>query len=404
MADSDEVAALRDRLSRLSAASLRINESLDFDVVLQGVLDSACVLTGARYGVITLPDRAGQVQDVLFHGLTPEEARQFDALPDGPAFFAYLGGLAEPLRLPDFHSHTRALGLPAFRPPMAVSPVLPFLAAPLRHHGERVGAIYVGETETGRAFTLADEETLVMFASQAALVIANARRYQDAERAKADLETLIATSPVGVVVFDATSGRVTSRNREAARIVGELCAPGGSAEELLEALTIRRGDGREIALDELPLAQALSAGETVRLEEIVLRTRDGRSVTSLLNATPIHGDDGRVESYVITLQDLTPLGDLERRRAEFLGMVSHELRAPLTSIKGSTTTLLNEAVQLDAAEMVQFHRIIDEQADRMRDLIGALLDMARIEAGTLPVGPAPAGWWGPRSAPSRPRP
>ena len=46
--------ALRDRLSRLSQASLRINESLDFDTVLQRVLDSACSLTGARYGVITL--------------------------------------------------------------------------------------------------------------------------------------------------------------------------------------------------------------------------------------------------------------------------------------------------------------------------------------------------------------
>ena len=47
-------AALRERLARLSEASRRINESLDFDTVLQGVLDSACALTGARYGVMTL--------------------------------------------------------------------------------------------------------------------------------------------------------------------------------------------------------------------------------------------------------------------------------------------------------------------------------------------------------------
>ena len=60
-----EIAELRDRLSRLSQASLRINESLDFDTVLQGVLDSACSLTGARYGVITLLDESGQVQDFV---------------------------------------------------------------------------------------------------------------------------------------------------------------------------------------------------------------------------------------------------------------------------------------------------------------------------------------------------
>ena len=56
---AQENEALRERLSRLSQASLRINESLDFDTVLQGVLDSACSLTGARYGVITLLDAVG---------------------------------------------------------------------------------------------------------------------------------------------------------------------------------------------------------------------------------------------------------------------------------------------------------------------------------------------------------
>ena len=66
-----EIAELRDRLSRLSQASLRINESLDFDTVLQGVLDSACSLTGARYGVITLLNESGRIQDFLYSGLTP---------------------------------------------------------------------------------------------------------------------------------------------------------------------------------------------------------------------------------------------------------------------------------------------------------------------------------------------
>ena len=390
MTDSDEVAALRDRLSRLSEASLRINESLDFDAVLQEVLDSACALTRARYGVILLLDPAGQIQDALFHGLTAEEARRFDAFAEGPQFFEYLGGISEPLRVPDFHSHTRALGLPEFRPPIAVSAILPFLAAPIRHRGERVGAIYVGETVTGRAFSPEDEEVLVMFASQAALVISNARRYRDAQRARADLETLINTSPVGVLVFDAQSGQVTSTNREAQRIFAELHGPGGSPDDLLDVLTIQRGDGREIAMDARARVEALRAGETVRLEEMVIRAPDGRSVTTLMNATPIRGDEGRVESFVITVQDMTPLGDLERLRTDFLSMVSHELRGPLTSIKGSTTTLLRESPEMDPAELRQFHRIIDEQADRMRDLIGDLLDMAHIEAGTVPVVPKPA--------------
>ena len=208
-----EITELRERLSRLSQASLRINESLDFDSVLQGVLDSACSLTGARYGVITLLDESGRIEDFVTSGLTPDEHRRFTELPEGLMLFEHLSRITEPLRLRDFHSHTRALGLPAFRPPMAISPVLTFLAAPIRHLGESVGAFYVGEKAV--EFTPEDEETLVMFASQAALVIANARRHRDEQRARADLETLIDTSPVGVLVFDAKTGGVTSVNREA---------------------------------------------------------------------------------------------------------------------------------------------------------------------------------------------
>ena len=93
---------------------------------------------------------------------------------------------------------------------------------------------------------------------------------------------------------------------------------------------------------------------------------------------------------VVTMQDLAPLEELERLRADFLGMVSHELRTPLISIKGSTATVLGALPPPDPAEMLQFFRVIDEQADHMRSLIGDLLDQGRIEAGALSVSPDPA--------------
>ena len=117
---------------------------------------------------------------------------------------------------------------------------------------------------------------------------------------------------------------------------------------------------------------------------------DGRSVTTLINATPIYSEGGgELESVVVTIQDMTPLGEMEGLRAELLGVVSHELRTPLAAIRGSATTMLDDESALDPAEMRQFHRIIVEQADRMRALINDLLDVARIETGTLPVSPEP---------------
>ena len=380
-----QVAILRDRLSRLSQASLRINESLDLDTVLQQVVDSARSLTGARYGGITTLDESGRLQDVVTSGLTPEEHQALLDLPEeGLEFFEFLSTNPEPLRLRDFSAHARSRGLTH-----DFMQVGAFLGTPIYHCGTHVGHFYLAEKEDGRAFTDEDEETLGLFAAQAALALANARQHRNEQRARADLEVLIDTSPVGVVVFDAQSGQLVSLNREASRIVGDLLMPGRSLEQLLEVLTFRRADGREVSLEAFPLAQVLSTGETVRAEEIVIEIPDGRSVTTLVNATPIYSGEGEVESFVVTLQDMTPQEELERLRAEFLGMVSHELRVPLTSIKGAITTLLASSTVLDPVEMRQFYRIIDHQADCMRDLISDLLDVARIETGSLSVTPEP---------------
>ena len=380
-----EIEALRERLSRLSQASLRISESLDINTVLHEVVESARALTGARYGGITALDEAGQLQDFVTSGLTPEEHQRLVDLPEGPKLFEYFSGLSEPLRLRDLAAHIRSLGFPN-----NLMPVRTFMGAPIRHRGGHVGNLYLAEKEAELEFASEDEEVLVLFAFQAALAIANARTHRAEQRARSNLEALVDTSPVGVVVIDARTGHPVSLNREAKRIVGGLRMPGRSPEQLLEVLSWRRADGREISLEELPLVQTLSSATAVRVEEIVLQVPDGRSVTTLVNATPIHSEDGEVESLVVTMQDLAPLEELERLRAEFLGMVSHELRAPLAAIKGSAATVLDGSPAPEPAEMLQFFRIINEQADQMRGLISDLLDAGRIEAGTLTVTPEPA--------------
>ena len=122
----------------------------------------------------------------------------------------------------------------------------------------------------------------------------------------------------------------------------------------------------------------------------MLSVPGGSSVRTLVNSTPILAEDGQVESVVVTLQDLAPLEELERQRAGFLAMVSHELSTPLISIKGSAATALDASPAPETAELLQFFRVINEQANRMRSLIAELLDQGRIETGTLSVSPEPA--------------
>ena len=368
--------APRNRASRLSAAILRISASLDLDTVLTEIVESARALTRARYGAIATIDDSGQPQDSFISGLTPEEQQKILDWPDGPRVFEHFRELPGALRVEDLPGYMRSLGVAG--DPLGAKT---FQVTPMRHQGKHVGYFFLGDKEGRPAFTSEDEEVLVLFALQAATAIANAREHREAQRARSDLEALVDTSPVGILAFDAKTGHPALVNQEAKRIVEGLRIPGRSTEQLLEAITLRRADGRTAALDAVLLAGA----EMVRAEEVVLQVPDGRSIKALLNATAIGSDNGEVESLVVTLQDLTPLQELERLRAEFLGMVSHELRAPLTSIKGSAATVLGASPVLDPAEMLQFFRIIDEQADHMRGLISDLLDAGRIGSGTLSV-------------------
>ena len=362
-----------DRLSRLSQASLRINESLDVDTALQAVMDNARSLTDAPYAAIITLDASGAIEDYLGQGADPGDVERLWHAPQGLLFFEYLNALPGPLRVGHLEEFAGSIGFDEFRSPVQLTA---FMAAPLLHQGVRSGHIYVGSDDPGREFSREDEDTLVMFASQAALVIANARRYRDEQRARADLETLIDTSPVGVAVFDMKTGAAASSNQaasfnqaasinqEARRIADSLRGPDWTQEDLLGSLTVRRADGSEVSLQEFSLARLLGSSKTVRAEEIVMGVPGGRSVTVLLNATPIRSPEGDVESVVVTMQDMAAVKDQERLRAEFLGMVSHELRMPLTSIWGSAMAMLEP--EMDPAEMRQFQRIILDQVGSMR--------------------------------------
>ena len=379
-----EIELLRKRISNLTTASLRISASLDVDTVLREIVESARVLTGADCGIIATVDKSGHFEDFVSSGLTPEEHRLLADWPDACRLFAHFRNPPGALRLLDATGYVRSLGFSSDLLWWAKA----FQSAPIRHRGVHVGNFFLFGRESGREFTREDEETLVLFASQAAVTIANARTYRDEQRARADLEALVDAPPVGVVVFNARTGDVVLLDHEAKRIAGRLSIPGRTPAQLLEMVTCRRADGREMVFKELSLTQALAEAAPVRAEEIVLEVPDGRSVTILINATPICTEDGTVDSLVVTVQDLEVLKETERMRAEFLGLVSHELRAPLTSIKGSTAAVLGAT--LPPAEMRQFFRIIDEQADHMLGLISDLLDAGHIETGTLSVSPEPS--------------
>ena len=146
-----------DRISRLSAAILRISQSLDVATVLEEVVESARALTGARLGVITTIDEQGEVQDFVTSGLSPEEYRKMVEWSDGRRLFEHLRDQAKPLRVADLPGYLDSLGL---SPTPWTSRSLH--GTPMHHLGEHLGNFFLSDKEDGEAFTGEDEEILVL--------------------------------------------------------------------------------------------------------------------------------------------------------------------------------------------------------------------------------------------------
>ncbi|MDE2904789.1 MAG: GAF domain-containing protein, partial [Acidobacteriota bacterium] len=184
MTDSDDARreneALRERISTLNAAILRIGATLDLDTMLPEVVESARGLTGARYGVIATVDEAGAPADFVFSGFTAEEQQELFTWPDSGRLFEHLRELPGPLRLADLPGYVRSLGI---EPARTFSRT--FQGTPMRHRGVDAGHFFLAEKADGEEFTAEDEAVLMLFASQAAAAIANARTHRNEQRARA---------------------------------------------------------------------------------------------------------------------------------------------------------------------------------------------------------------------------
>ncbi|HWX43796.1 MAG TPA: GAF domain-containing protein [Solirubrobacteraceae bacterium] len=249
---------------------------LDFDVVLERVLQSAQELTGARYAALgVLDDSRRELSRFITRGIDEATHETIGALPRGRGVLGVLIADPESLRLADVGRHPRSYGFPPGHPPMNT-----FLGAPILVAGVPYGNLYLTEKQGGGEFSAEDEEALTVLAELAGVAIDHARRYTGAEERRDELERTVTTLDATIQIARAVGGEtdlevilelVAKRGRAlvGARILlielcrrDELVIAAGAGE--LPAGVI----GQRVTMHSSLAGQALRTRRTVRLDDV----------------------------------------------------------------------------------------------------------------------------------------
>jgi len=340
-------------LSRLLAVSQGVAANLEIEDAVRPILEAA------------LLDGAGQARMVLSRevALDPHQNAPV-AFGVGTAIerYAYLDPqLFELLRQQDMlvvtnASRLRRLTFTAGKPrPGAL------IGVAIRHESHYYGALWVSY-DNPRSFSEEETRFMVTLAGQAALAATSARLYASAEAGRQRLESILESAPEPMMVFDEEM-RLLLVNPAALQTPG-LIASGAEGQPLKDVVKLQE-------LAELLAAPMEQRGTT---REIPL----ANNKVYYVSIAPVNAD-GRSIGRVCLMRDITHFKELDQLKSDFVSTVSHDLRSPLTLMRGYTT-MMQMVGELNEQQKGYVQKITTG-VDNMARLVNNLLDLGRIEAG-----------------------
>jgi PAS domain S-box-containing protein len=253
------------------------------------------------------------------------------------------------------------------------------IALPLTLRDTLVGLIYVFRAALNVAFSPDDRQVLQDFADQAAIAVSNARLYQSVLREKQRLDATIEQSADGVMIID-SRWRITTFNKAMEQLTG------WSREEAVgrpcaEVLAIQNTQGVNICLTDCPLQRRPLAANPVI--EGRIHTHDGREIFVQSRYAPQRGAQGQFLGAIANVRDVTAQKEEEALQSTFISVISHELKTPVSIIKGFAGTLQREDATFTPEQYREGLQVIEEEADRLARQIQDLLDVSRLTASGL---------------------
>jgi PAS domain S-box-containing protein len=354
--------SLKDRLDDLSLllrVSQSVADSLDLERGIPPILEAAVQVTSSQG---QLP--AARTARLL---VFDEDGKPVRALTcgDGPANVTPLDEALATVTMRDeqpliIENIARSRG--ALDPNLAGPGVRAIVTLPLWRSNRALGVIWLGYPEA-RRFSDSEVDLLVTLAGQAAVFLENVGLYDTAEGGRKRLQAVLSSTIDAVLVTD-------SQNRIL------LCNPAAEAAFGLSSGDAAGRPADEVITDPIVVDLLTERGDpVVRTAEVLMP--DGRTLYASASSI-LSGDNVRI-GRVAVLRDITHLKELDAMKTEFVATVSHDLRSPLTYMRGYVT-MIPMIGQVETKQQDYLDKIT-HGIEQMTALIDDLLDLGRIEAG-----------------------
>jgi K+-sensing histidine kinase KdpD len=358
----------RDYLLEIARA---ISQELNLDILLKRILDISAEMLAGQAGLIVLREEQGGWTVAASHGIPPAFLRSLEplltAVPDreDPA----RSELPEINRLLQKLTRTASLGL------------LTGVGLPLIARGQVIGVIFVFRSYTS-AFSANDRALLQSFADQAAIAVYNARLYTQVSQEKQRLDALLNSTADGMLILG-PAHIIEHCNPAFSRMVG---LPVDQIAGLQHDQIVRFG--RNISGPTLEMAEAggwpLTPNATLYVEGDLVRPTAAPLAVGITYAA-LMSPERKLINIIASVRDITRFREAEELKSTFISVISHELKTPVALIKGYVGTLRRRDVNWESEIVEDSLAVIEEETDRLTELIENLLDASRLQAGALKI-------------------
>ena len=388
------------RLAALYRVSQSLGRSLNLDEVLNQVMDAIIELTGAEHGFLTLIDpTTGELLLRAARNIEGENLHSEDMEVSRTVIQSVID-TEEGVVTTDAQTDPRFAGQES----VVFHSLKSILCAPLRSSGTIIGVIYVENRAQSGIFTNEDLDLLNAFATQAAVSIENARLYTRTDQALAarvgELETLSQIDRELNAELDLTKAMEITRRWAIRRTDAEECWIALSDEEtgILQLYSgPKDGEFQEpgsqvfAAISRKTTPQGITAGEVSYLATPLLHSDELQGAIIVTSKTELEPEEkefmtrlaGRAAAAITNARLYQAVQQANESKSQFVAIVTHELRIPLTSIKGYTDLIRQGVVGEVNEQQVNFLDVIRNNVQRMSKLISDLSDISRIERGKL---------------------